>query len=86
MKVRYRDLKKHTLQLKALFALFPPVDGTPPPNGRTGMSGLKNRTSASSRVEKVQTLSVHDIQKVWIESRRLLLNNIKPVTSLPLSC
>ena len=86
VKVRYRDLKKHTLQLKALFALFPPVDGTPPTDGRTGMSGLKNRTSASSRVEKVQTLSVQGIQKVWIESRRLLLNNIKPVTSLPLSC
>ena len=86
VKVRYRDLKKNTLQLKTLFALFPPVDGTPPTDGRTGMSGLKNRTSASNRVEKVQPLSVHGIQKVWIESRRLLLNNIKPVTSLALSC
>ena len=86
MKVRYRGLKKRTLLLKTLFALFMPVDGTPPTDGCTGMSALKNTTSASNRVEKVQTLSVRGIQKVWIESRRILLNNIKPVTSLTLIC
>ena len=49
------------------------------------MSALKNRTSVSNRVKKTQTLSVHGIQKVWIESRWLLLNNIKPVARLTLS-
>ena len=86
MNVRYRGLKKHSLQLKTLFALFMRVDGTPLTDDRTRMSALKNRKSASNRVEKVQTLSVHGIQKVWIESRRLLLTRIKPVTSLALSC
>ena len=76
--------EKHAVAQNAVCAVKP-VDGTPPTDGCTGMSALKNTTSALNRVEKAQTLSVYGIQKVWIENRWLFLNNIRPVAPLTLS-
>ena len=43
VRVHYRGLKKHTLQLKTLLALFTPVYGPAPTDGNAGMSAYKSR-------------------------------------------
>ena len=44
-----------------------------------------HQTATRQNLKKAQTLSLHGLQKVWIKSRCLLLNNIKPVARFALS-
>jgi hypothetical protein len=48
-------LKKNTLQLKTLFALFPPVDVQAQTDGNAGMSASENMEITLNRVKDAQT-------------------------------
>jgi len=63
VKVRYRGLKKNTLQLKTLFALFALVDGQAQLDGGVGMSASKGREIALNRTKRASMSLENGLEK-----------------------
>jgi IS5 family transposase len=72
VKVRYRGLKKNTLQLKTLFALFPPVDEQAQTDRSAGISASRNMTIALNRAKVAQTPTETWPQRPELRAGRLL--------------
>ncbi len=78
VKVRYRGLSKNTAQLHTLFALSPPLDGTAPTDGRSGMSASANRRSARNQTKITQNAGDEKPESVQqIDSPAL--SHVKPI-------
>ena len=85
VKVRYRGLKRNTLQLKTLFALFAPVDGQAPSSGNAGVNAAESKKTAPEQDKKALMPPERRPRKAWIESWPPRLNKIKPAARLTLS-